>query len=61
MRAGVVGSVNMLSSRPTVQKAISPNLEPTEEKERIHLSLCGGMSADAYVLRQVGAEFSRSI
>lgn len=33
----------------------------TAENEKIHLSLCGGMGTDIYVMRMVGAKFTRSI
>ena len=30
-------------------------------KENIHLSLCGGMGTDVFVMRQLGAKFTRTI
>ena len=30
-------------------------------KENIHLSLCGGMGADVFVMRQLGAKFTKTI
>ena len=29
--------------------------------ENIHLSLCGGMGADVFVMRQLGAKFTKTI
>ena len=46
-----------------IQEAYNDELKikPTAENNVIHLSLCGGMGADVYVMRQVGAKFMRTI
>ena len=36
-------------------------LQAAPNAENIHLSLCGGMGADAFVMRQVGAKFTKTI
>jgi hypothetical protein len=69
----IAGKASVLMAKPTGELARSAVPAASEQDtsmdfydcesftESIHLSLCTGMGADVYALRQVGAEFTRTI
>ena len=46
---------------PDIAERYDEQLRTSHTAENIHLSLCGGMGADVYLMRIVGAKFTKAI